>query len=154
MNSITHVNSDQLEWTTASSYPEALQSSVHWKILIGGETPSIPSQDVLMGILDLEPGGYYPLHSHPSPEIYFILSGTAEWTVGSETFVATPGTAIHHAPDVPHRMVNHGTEPLKTIWFWWAPNGDRSVLQVGVELLEVMPDARENYPVNQSSAGL
>jgi len=139
MEANTHAHVNQLEWETASSYPEELQKVVHWKMLIGGNAPSIPQKDVLMGVLDLEAGGYYPLHSHPSPEIYFIVSGSAEWTVGGETFTAIPGTAIYHAPNVPHRMVNNGNEPLHTVWFWWAPKGERDVLQVGVTLLESMP---------------
>ena len=143
MTSNTHLNADQLEWTNASSYPETLQKIVHWKTLIGGDAPYIPQQDVRMGVLDLEAGGYYPLHSHPAPEIYFIVSGTAKWTVGDETFTATPGTAIYHASNVPHRMINKGNETLKTVWFWWAPNGDRDMLQIGVELLESMPETKE-----------
>jgi quercetin dioxygenase-like cupin family protein len=139
MTNNIHVNDSQLEWTTASSYPAELQKVVHWKMLIGGEPPSVPQKDALMGVLDLEAGGYYPLHSHPSPEIYYIISGSAEWTVGDETFTAAPGTAIYHASNVPHRMVNHGSEALRTVWFWWAPNGERDVLQVGVQLLESMP---------------
>jgi quercetin dioxygenase-like cupin family protein len=140
MTTQTHVNDAQLESTTASSYPEALQKVVHWKMMIGGEAPSIPQTDVLMGVLDLEAGGYYPLHSHPAPEIYYIISGSAEWTVGDETFTATSGTTIYHAPNIPHRMVNHGVEPLRTVWFWWAPDGERDVLGVGVTLLEPMPE--------------
>lgn len=143
MGSTIYVNADQFEWTTASSYPDDLQKAVHWKLLIGGDMPSIHQKDVLMGILDLEAGGYYPLHSHPSPEIYFILSGTAEWTVGDETFIAAPGTAVYHAPDVPYRMVNRGGESLHTVWFWWAPNGNRDLLQVGVKLLEQMPGTKK-----------
>jgi len=139
----THVNVSQFEWTTANSYPDALQKIVHWKVLIGEDTPSIPQQDVFMGMLDLEAGGYYPLHSHPAPEIYFIMSGTAEWTIGDETFTATPGTAIYHASNVPHRMINKSNEPLKTVWFWWAPNGDQDTLQGDIELLEPMPDSKE-----------
>ena len=139
MSSDNHVNANQFAWTTASSYPEEVQKIVRWKTLIGGEHPSIPHTDVLMGMLDLDAGGYYPLHAHPAPEIYFILSGTAEWTVGNETFMAEPGMAIYHAPNVPHRMVNKSDEPLRTVWFWWAPNGDREVLQVGVTLLEAKP---------------
>jgi len=135
-----HVN--QFEWESANTYPEALQKVVHWKMLVGGAPPAIQQTDVLMGVLDLEAGGYYPLHFHPAPEIYFILSGTAEWTVGDETFTAEPGMAIYHASNGPHRMVNRGTVPLKSIWFWWAPNGERSVLQVGVELLEDMPNSQ------------
>ena len=138
MESNTHAHVDQLEWTSASSYPEDLQKVVRWKMLIGGDAPSIPQKDVLMGVLNLEVGGFYLLHSHPSPEIYYVISGSAEWTVGNETFTAMPGMAIYHASNVPHRMVNHGDEPLHTIWFWWAPNGERDVLQVGVTLLESM----------------
>jgi len=140
MEKNSHVHIDQFDWTTVSSYPENLQKIVHLKMLVGGDTPSIPQQDVMMGVLDLEAGGYYPLHSHLSPEIYFILSGTAEWTVGTETFIATPGTTIYHADNVPHRMVNHGTEPLRTVWFWWAPDGNKNVLQEGVTFLETMPE--------------
>jgi quercetin dioxygenase-like cupin family protein len=139
MESKTHVNVDRIEWTTATSYPEELQKAVHWKILVGNNAPSILLEDVLMGVLDLEAGGFYPLHSHPSPEIYFVLSGKAEWTIEAETFTAGPGEAIYHAPNVPHRMVNKGTEPLRTILFWWAPDGERRVLQAGVDLLEPMP---------------
>ena len=136
----TYANADDFEWTSASSYPEALQKIVRWKMLVGGDAPAIPQKDVSMGVLDLDAGGYYPLHAHPAPEIYFIMSGTAEWTVGDETFTATPGMSIYHAPNVPHRMVNSGTETLCTVWFWWAPDGKRDVLQGDIELLESMPD--------------
>jgi quercetin dioxygenase-like cupin family protein len=139
MENNAHVNDVQLEWTTASSYPVELQKVVRWKMLIGNEPSPILQKDVLMGVLNLEAGGYYPLHSHPAPEIYYVISGSAEWTVGDDTFTATPGMAVYHAPNAPHRMVNNGNEPLHTVWFWWAPNGERDVLQVGVTLLEPMP---------------
>lgn len=138
----SHINADQTEWTTNPAYPEALQQVVRWKILIGAFSPEgigIPQDDVLMGVLDLDAGGYYPAHSHPAPEIYFILSGSAEWTVGEETFTAQAGMAIYHPPNVAHRMVNNGAETLKTVWFWWGPDGQREVMQVGVTLLEDMP---------------
>jgi quercetin dioxygenase-like cupin family protein len=92
-----------------------------------------------MGVLDLDPGGYYPAHAHPAPEIYFILSGMAKWTVGDETFTAKPGMAIYHAANIPHRMVNKGSETLKTIWFWWAPDGRAEVLRAEVRFLEPPP---------------
>ena len=139
MKAKIHIHTEQTEWATASSYPEELQKVVRWKTLMGGESQSIPLEEVLMGVLDLEAGGYYPLHSHPSPEIYYVISGTAEWTVGEETFAATPGMAIYHASDIPHRMVNNGDDPLRTVWFWWAPDGKKDVLKEGVRLLEPMP---------------
>ena len=139
MKSKIRVHVDQFEWTSATSYPEDLQKVVYWKMLVGGDAPSIPQKDVLMGVLNLGAGGFYPLHSHPSPEIYYIISGSAEWTVGEETFTAIPGMAIYHASNVPHRMVNKGNVLLHTVWFWWAPDGNRDVLQEGVTLLESMP---------------
>ena len=141
--SANRMETSEAEWQVTSTYPEALRKVVRWKTLIGGNgdgpVGGVPQQDVVMGVLDLDPGGYYPAHSHPAPEIYFILSGTAEWTIGEETFTAKPGMAIYHAPNMPHRMVNRGAEPLHTIWFWWAPGGRAEVLGSAVKLLEAMP---------------
>lgn len=138
-----HIEANQAEWQVTASYPEPLRHTVRWKTLIGGNGADwlggVPQKDVIVGVLDLDPGGYYPAHAHPAPEIYFILSGTAEWTVGEETFTAKPGMAIYHAANIPHRMVNKGTETLKTIWFWWAPDGRAEVLGAEVRFLEPPP---------------
>jgi quercetin dioxygenase-like cupin family protein len=140
---MNHTEIGQAEWQVSADYPETLRNVVRWKTLIGGNGAdwlgAVPQKDVIFGVLDLDPGGYYPAHAHPAPEIYFVLSGMAEWTVGEETFVAQAGMAIYHAPNVPHRMVNKGTEPLKTIWIWWAPDGRAEVLGEAVKLLEPMP---------------
>ena len=138
----SHVNTSQAEWTVSTSYPAALRRVVCWKTLIGSGGPTwlgVPQKDVVMGVLELDAGGYYPAHAHPAPEIYFVMSGTAEWTVGEETFTAEPGMAIYHPSNVLHRMVNKGTESLRTVRFWWAPDGRNDVLQVGAKLLESMP---------------
>lgn len=140
-----HAHVDDATWGTSPSYPEALQRVVRWKILAGGnvfgDSFGIPHDDMLMGVLDLDAGGYYPLHAHPAPELYYVVSGTAEWTVGDQTFTATPGMAIYHAPNVPHRMVNTGAETLHTLWFWWAPGGDTAALHGDITLVEPMPPA-------------
>jgi quercetin dioxygenase-like cupin family protein len=39
-----------------------------------------PQSDVLMGMLELAPGATYPAHRHPAPELYYVMSGTAQWT--------------------------------------------------------------------------
>jgi quercetin dioxygenase-like cupin family protein len=140
---INHVEVEQAEWQVSAAYPDALKQVVRWKTLVGGNGADwqggVPQKDVMLGVLDLDPGGFYPAHAHPAPEIYFVLSGTAEWTVGEETFVAKSGMAIYHAANTAHRMVNKGTEPLKTIWLWWAPDGRADVLSQAVRLLEPMP---------------
>ena len=139
-NAINRVESDKAEWQVSTSYPEELQRVVRWKTLVGGNgsdwVGGIPQKDVIVGLLDLDSGGYYPAHSHPAPEIYLILSGTAEWTIGDDTFTAKPGMAIYHAPNTSHRMVNRGAEALRTVWFWWAPDGRADVLAAPVQFLE------------------
>ncbi len=140
----SHVTVDQVAWTSAPHYPEALKRVVRWNTLIGGAQDGfagVPEKDVRMGVLELQPGGFYPAHAHPAPEIYYVMGGRAEWTVGNETFIAQPGMAVYHAPNVLHRMVNTGTELLRTVWFWWAPDGRGDVLQADIDLLEPMPQA-------------
>ena len=137
-NARIHVPANRVPMASSTSYPDALRRVVRWNTLVGSGGPDwqgIPQSDVKMGLLDLDPGGNYPLHAHPAPEIYFIVSGVAEWTVGDETFSAESGMAIYHGPDIPHRMVNTGSVPLRTIWFWWAPGGNASVLGIGPRLL-------------------
>lgn len=134
----THVNIAQIEWTRGTHYPEAVLQSRRYKPLIGGYRPNtvgVPHEDVRMGALELEPRAAYPGHFHPAPEIYYVVSGKAMWTVGEETFLAEPGTAVYHAPNTVHAMVNTGDEPVFTVYFWWAPDGNRDVLQTASKLM-------------------
>jgi quercetin dioxygenase-like cupin family protein len=130
-------------WLPIGSEPgfELLSKACRYMPLIGGTYENwqgIPHKDILFGMLELDTGGYYPGHNHPAPEIYFVLSGEAEWTVGNQTFTATPGTAIYHPTEKMHRMVNKGKDKLKVIYLWWAPNGDTSAFN-GYKFLERLP---------------
>jgi len=69
-----------------------------------------------MGVLELAPGAIYAAHAHPAPEIYYVMNGTARWTVDEETFDPEPGTAIYHVPNALHRMINIGNETLRVCW--------------------------------------
>ena len=113
----THVELRDVKWSGSAHYPEALRRVYHYKALIGGSWPGvIPHSDVLMGVLELAPGAIYPGHQHPAPEIYYVVSGTAEWSVGDEAFVAEAGTAIYHAPGMLHRMINTGDDVLRLVY--------------------------------------
>jgi quercetin dioxygenase-like cupin family protein len=137
----THITLGERPWTSSEQYPEALRRVYRYKALIGGKRPGVvPQADVLMGVLELAPGAIYPAHKHPAPELYYVMRGRARWTVGEETFVAEPGTAIYHPPNTLHRMVNLGDEVLETVYMWWAPEGNRDVIRVPSELLEPVPE--------------
>ena len=136
----THVTLNEQSWTSSQQYPEPLRQVYRYKALIGSQRPGVvPQGDILMGVLELAPRATYPAHKHPAPELYYVMSGTAQWTVGSETFAAGPGTAIYHPPDTLHRMINTGDEVLKTVYMWWAPGGDTTAIRASSQLLEPVP---------------
>jgi len=57
-----------------------------WKTLIGnGVKDRLNPEDVYAGTWELAPKATYHGHKHEIPEIYFIISGKALWTVGDET---------------------------------------------------------------------
>lgn len=124
----THI--DDIEWTTNFTYSEELWKVYRYKPLVRDalvDWKGIAHDDVRMGLQELDPGAAYPTHHHPSPEIYVVLSGRAQWTLGEKSFVANPGTAVYTPPDTKHRIENTGTTPLRWLYFWWAPGGDVSV---------------------------
>ena len=99
-----------------------------WKTLIGGsEGGQINDADIQFGLWQLGPRSTYHGHKHTVPEVYHILSGTANWTVGTETRQVSAGTTIYTRPGKVHKMVNLTDEPVEAIWVWWAPGGNREV---------------------------
>ena len=142
--SSNHIHSEDVGWKRFSSTPETevLLRVLRTKRLIGGD--HIPQEDFRFGVFELAPFATYPGHLHPAPEIYFVVSGKAEWTAGDETFVAEPSTLIYHAPLTIHKMVNLTEEVLVTVWAQWAPGGDRSVFDSGYRLVEQVPEQPSN----------
>lgn len=58
----------------------------------------------------LAPGMAVPRHTHTrEDEVYFVLAGELEATVGDETFVLRPGDTLLAPREVPHQLRNSGT---------------------------------------------
>ena len=58
----------------------------------------------------LAPGLAVPRHTHTrEDEVYFVLAGELEATVGEETFVLRPGDTLLAPRNVPHQLRNSGT---------------------------------------------
>ncbi len=117
-----------------------------WKTLLGNQ---VDPTDILFGRWELAPNAIYHGHKHQAPEIYYIISGKALWTVGSETQEVTAGTAIYTKPGAVHKMVNLTDESLQAIWIWWAPNGDREVFDEKYKFTEEAPKQPENAGFNE-----
>ena len=60
--------------------------------------------------MTIEPGGQVPSHSTPVDVIFHVLEGEAEITVGDESIAVIPGYILDSPAEVPHGIVNTGTE--------------------------------------------
>ena len=116
-----------------SNYPQSLLQAMQVKSLIGPHGV-IAEQDLSVGAFQLDPGTDYAGHAHPFPEVYIIISGTAECEWGDETFTVGPGTVTHCPPNMSHAMRVTSSEPLRAFIIGWAPNGERSVWE-GISVL-------------------
>ena len=66
-------------------------------------------------INDAPPGSGPSLHSHPYEEIFVIQAGQATFTVGEATLEATGGQIVVAPAGIPHKFVNSGKTPLRSI---------------------------------------
>ena len=59
--------------------------------------------------VSLAPGMAVPRHTHTrEDEVYFVLAGELEVTVGKNTFVLQPGDTLLAPRDIPHELRNSG----------------------------------------------
>jgi len=85
---------------------------------IVGPDGHAPADDYRLGFFISGPGIHYPAHSHEAEEIFFVLSGTAQWLQSDGVYQPyPPGTLIHHEPRQRHATRTED-EPLLVIWAW------------------------------------
>lgn len=66
-------------------------------------------------LVDSPPGDGPSLHSHPYEEIFIIQAGKVTFTVGDATIEATSGQIAIAPAGIPHKFVNSGKTPLRSI---------------------------------------
>lgn len=85
---------------------------------IVGPQGMFPSDTIRFGLYLQSADTVYPDHHHAAVELYYVVSGTAEWRRGEEAFARkTPGTLIHHETMQPHATTTL-SEPLVAMWIW------------------------------------
>lgn len=66
------------------------------------------------------PGFGPPLHTHAYRELFYVLEGRYEFTLGRgeglETIVGEAGTAVSIPPNVPHTFKNASDEPARLLF--------------------------------------
>lgn len=75
------------------------------------------SSSLRLGMVLLGSETYYPPHAHPATEIYYILSGEAEWYAGDKKSLESAGSMILHQSNEPH-AINTGKKPLLAVYTW------------------------------------
>ncbi len=87
-----------------------------WGEIIGPEAP-YQCNNFCFGFTMIVPNSLYPAHFHPAVELYYVLSGTAEWTLDGKTTLQKPGTFILHPSNAVHTMRTE-KEPLLAMYTW------------------------------------
>ena len=105
---------EHAEWRSIDHIPGNCKV---WYACLNGARP--------MGMVKIEPGGYFKLHWHAETEHYLIVSGHGRFTIGTEErdIVATNFPTLITIPgNVPHQTFNPGKEDL--IWYYYFPEAD------------------------------
>ena len=90
--------------------------------------------------MEIDPKYVYPIHSHDSLEIYFVIEGEDECTWDGERFTVREVSAINTPRGMAHRFKNIGAGKFRAIAFWWAPGGDREIINCELRLHEQLID--------------
>ncbi len=70
--------------------------------------------DTYMVRVVMDKGGSHPFHRHPEMnEILYILKGTAEQWIETESQILGPGDAVYIDPNVVHATYNIGDDQLE-----------------------------------------
>lgn len=64
-------------------------------------------------LVEIDPGGAQRIHEHAPEQVYFILDGTGEMSVGGETRTVGPGECVFVPSGYPHGIANNGQSPLR-----------------------------------------
>lgn len=87
-----------------------------WGEIIGPEAP-YRCDHFCFGFTLIAPNSFYPAHRHPAIELYYVLSGTAQWMLEGKTMLHKPGTFVLHPSNAVHAM-RTGDEPLLAMYTW------------------------------------
>ncbi len=88
-----------------------------------GERPYLEflrNESMSLGLYALPAGGIDPQRPHAEDEVYYVVSGRGQVTVGDETQQVEPGSIVFVAAHVPHKF-HDITEDLKLLVFFAPP---------------------------------
>ena len=66
--------------------------------------------------------------AHTGEELLFVLAGSLEYIVGSETYLLGPGDSLHFDATRPHRFSNLGETIVEVLWAGTLPLFEEALL--------------------------
>ncbi|MDI3402726.1 cupin domain-containing protein [Streptomyces cavernicola] len=79
-------------------------------------------RNMSVGLYALNAGESDPQQPHNQDEVYFVASGRAAITVGTETTTVSRGSVVYVSAGVPHRF-HHISEDLRVLVVFSPPEG-------------------------------
>jgi mannose-6-phosphate isomerase-like protein (cupin superfamily) len=108
----------------------SLGEKIAYAEIVGPDAP-YRSAIFCLGLTLIAPESLYPLHRHPAVELYYVLSGTATWSLNHRDRDLPPGEFVLHPSLAAHAMRTR-REPLLAVYTW--SGGDIHTPSVYVEL--------------------
>jgi mannose-6-phosphate isomerase-like protein (cupin superfamily) len=93
-----------------------LGENIAYAEIVGPDAP-YRSMIFCLGLTLIAPESLYPLHRHPAVELYFVLSGTASWSLNNRNRDLPPGEFVLHPSLATHAMRTRH-EPLLAAYTW------------------------------------
>ena len=79
--------------------------------------------NIMMNVVELEPGSEVPLHSHPNEQAGIVLEGEFEFTIGEEKKTVKKGEFYLIPGGIKHRVLT-GNKPSKALDIFSPPRED------------------------------
>ena len=73
------------------------------------------AENFAMRMIELEPGGHSPCHSHPGEHEVFVWRGRGELEIDGRNHTLEPGTAAFVPAGIEHQFRNVGEDTLEFI---------------------------------------
>jgi RimJ/RimL family protein N-acetyltransferase/quercetin dioxygenase-like cupin family protein len=118
------------EWTSWPEHQAAARGDVWWKTLISGGLT--PTATLAVGVARIAPGARLEPHRHDQTEIYFVLEGAGELTIGGETRRVEPGNAVFIPGGAVHSIACAGRDELRFAYVFAADSTDDVVYDFDV----------------------
>jgi quercetin dioxygenase-like cupin family protein len=72
------------------------------------------NMEIVVGLVEIAPGAFVPLHTHPGEEAFYVIDGGTAETPDGKQIQITPGGASINPRDVP-RFKSSGDKPIKLL---------------------------------------